>query len=205
MKRWLVAILALGLMASCGGSDEPDLLFDLATINAVIELAPADIAARGTDEVTQRTGAQETVIDDLFLFQVVGGRGLVALDPVSVQTSSGAVWFYRDPTVQRGFERVIAGSTRLVLLLEQRPAVSDGGVSVLGRLIALDAEGTVVNSDWDGGPGQDQVERLADYVDEQQLEWTTAIRALATAARDDELGEEIADPLGASLLEIVRG
>jgi hypothetical protein len=198
-------VVVVGLIGACGGPGDPDLLFDLATVNAVIELNPADIAARGTDEVTQRTGAQETVTDDLFLFQVVGGSGLVALDRVSVTTGSGAVWFYRDPTVQRGFERIIAGSTRLVLLLEQRPAISDGGVSVLGRLIALDASGSVVTSDWAGGPGEAQVERLGEQVAEQELEWTTAVRALSSAARDEELGQEIEDPLGAALLEAVRG
>lgn len=197
-------ILGLITLAACGGqSTARDFLFDLATVNAVVQAPVPSVAYRGADEVTERTGAAEAVIDDLFLFEVVPPYDLAQVDAVSMLTDGG-LWFYRDPSFLPALSEVVDGAVSVVVLLEQRALITDTGISILGQAIALGPDGAVVDSDWREGAAAAQLAAVEAVVREEGLAWSEALAALVAAARQEALDQPVAPGLGSRLLEAAR-
>ena len=205
MSIRLTIAVGVGLVvAACGGSStDTDLLFDLSTVNAIAAIGPDQVIDRGTDEVTERTGAVEAVIDDLLLYEIAPPDNLVSVDGVSVMSDEG-LWFYRDPSYQIGLPSMIEGAAMVVVALEQRPVVTDLGIGIQGRVVVLDEAGAVLGSDWPTGTSADQLSTVAAVVAAEGHSWSEALAALAVAARDEALDRDITDPLGARLLEAAR-
>ncbi len=204
--RYARSIVLGGLvaLAACGASStERDLLFDLATVNAIVE-APADqVVPRGTDEVTERTGAAEAVIDDVFLFEVLPPYELVQVDEVSI-LNEGGLWFYRDPSFLPGLSGVVEGAKSVVVLVEQRALVTDTGISVFGQVVALGAGGEVLDSDWRAGAAAAQLAAVEAVIRAESRAWPEALAALAAAARQEALDQPVAPGLGSRLLQAAR-
>lgn len=211
MRRAVVAVAAVALGAIglwaifARDAADRDLAAELATANAVLEVAAGDLTevALG-DELDLSGEVSDTTSFGLFDLDT-RSADVVAIDPSEADQLVDTVRYYRSLSETPGIRTMIERSTHLVILSEIRVQYPAGAPPRTFRVIALGPSGNPLDSDWHGTPAEAQFLRLSDAIETAGLDWPHALAAVIRAQRDRELGRDTIDPVGAGLLEAMRG
>ena len=208
IRKPLIAVLgtvgivsALMMFALSRTEVRRDIVAELATSSIVVEV-PVDRVFQPTATGDVGFAVDIGSIDaEYLLFKVdTSDAELVSVDE-SLSDLPVELLLYRELDLQRSLGLVLDGATRVVLVIESRVYRPDGAPPLRAQLIALDADGSIVDSDWHIGDAEAQVEALSRALVTEGISWTDALIALIGTGRDIELGRDITSPLGERLME----
>ena len=125
--RWLVAAAMLAMVAAGCSSDEPadDLIFQLAPVTEVVELAAEEVVP-----VAPTTGV---LGEELLIYTFSADQ---AIRYVGSQLE-GVVRFQRDPVFLRDYEVLTRDADQVVLLLRPVPGAQARDTTFEGLVVAL--------------------------------------------------------------------
>jgi len=194
-----VTAMLIILMLSRASGDR-DLVAELVTSSIVFEV-PLEAITQPTPGGPVGFDVPIGAVDTEYLLYEVdtGGQILAIIDEAAGDLPVEIV-MYREPNSQRSLGFIARDATSVVFAIEARAFRPDGAPPLRSQVVALDADGRAVDSDWHGSKGQDQIETLAAAIAEEGVSWTEALGALVDAGRDRELDREVDSPLGARLL-----
>lgn len=172
MIRSLVALTVAALLAGCGGGDTEDRLEgDLAATTEVIQVAVDLVEPVARDRYGFVTSTENRI--DAFVIAVseVERYGTYAEPP-----PADSVRFVRDPIARGALAPVLDPATEMVIMLiPLLDPTQELQIGFDARFIGLDADGSVVSSDYD-----DEVEnRLDEMFEQARAEGITEAAALA--------------------------
>lgn len=199
----VTAMLIILFLSRASGNR--DLITELVTSSVVVE-APIEAISQPTPEGPVGFDITIGSIDTEYLLYEIdtAGRTVIAIDEAAGELPP-EVLTYREPNSQRGLGAIAGDAATVVFAIEARAFRPDGAPPLRAQVIALDADGLAIDSDWHGSKAQDQIDALAAAVAAEGVTWTEAIASLIDAGRDRELDRPIDNPLGARLIAAIEG
>lgn len=210
IRRAAAAVSVAVFLTACAGIDDAgpgDLEFDLLTGSAVVVAAPQQLTALGQDEIAEGVGSAERVGEVVSLYQANVNPDQVRTIDVDAGLPVTVIPFFRDGAVPGDIGPILGGEVaveEVLLVLERRSETTVQGFSLVARVIAVDATGDVVYSDWDRDVGERQLRAVAAHLTEEAIPWSEALPALIDAVRGATFDRPIESLLGEELLEVIR-
>ena len=195
----LAAVLSLALRTVVVNRD---LVIELVPSSVIVEVPVSALSQPSTSGNVSINVRVDSNQDDFLRYELdLTGQQVAMVDELDLP--SDVLLIYREVNTQRSLSVIAEGASSLVLAIESRAFRPETAPPLRAQVIALDADGNAISSDWRDPVLQDQIDLLSNAVAAEGVTWVEALRALIEAGRDRELGREIDSPLGRRLLEIV--
>lgn len=194
--------MALGIFIAAALNSVPvtrNLVEELVPTSFLIEV-PVEALGQATAGGVVGLDIDIDLIDAEFLLYSVPTPGTDIVFVEEIDVPEDAIVFYRELSEQRSLATLAEEATTVVLAIETRAFRPERAPPFRALVIALDADGNAISSDFRDNQLEDQLRRLSDIVVAEGLDWPTALGELIRAGRDRELEIETESTLGARLL-----